>query len=126
MTKTRYDIIYFTEKLEIMAGKGSKQYPLDRIIEQCKRGSKRCALTPKLTEEYLEHIDSIMELKQVEQNLINRKAINYVVTLRIIDKITNGTEELKNMQEFQELKNNICSAHKYWSYVRGESKKHEK
>ena len=100
--------------------KRPKQYALDKILKQCSnRTSKSSTLTTKLTEEYLENIDYIMTLKQVEKDLIKWKAINFVETLRIINEIDTTTDELKNIEEFKELKENICKAHKYWGYLRG-------
>ena len=51
--------------------KRPKQYALDKILKQCSnRTLKSSALTTKLIEEYLENIDYIMTLKQVEKDLI--------------------------------------------------------
>ena len=61
----------------------------------------------------------MMALKQVEKDLVKRKAINFVETFRIIHEIMTKTEELKNIEEFKKLKENICKAHKYWGYLRG-------
>ena len=93
---------------------------LDKIIEQCNnRASRSCTLTDTLAEEYLKYIDDIMTLKQVEKDLVKRKAINFEVTFKIIHEIMTKTEELKNIEEFKKLKENICKAHKYWGYLKG-------
>ena len=102
-----------------MAGHNKKKYPLDRILQRAdERTSKAVQITPTLAAEYLEHIEEIMRL---EKDLVARRAINYGEVLKILENIEK-TDELRNCEEFKELKNNLTEAHKYWGYLRGTKK----
>ena len=105
-----------------MAGHNKKKYPLDRILHRAdERTSKAVQITPTLVAEYLEHIEQIMRLKEIEKDLVARRAINYGEVLKILENIEK-TDELQNCEEFKELKNNLTEAHKYWGYLRGTKK----
>ena len=75
-------------------------------------------MTPVLAAEYLEHIEGIIRLKEIEKDLVARRAIEYGEVFKILHEVEK-TKELKECVEFKELKANITEAHKYWGYLRG-------
>ena len=97
---------------------------MDQILEQCKnwQSKSREITSSELAVEYLEYVENILTLKQIEKDLVAQKAINFGQVFEIINMILSNTEELKNTKEFKELNLNISKAHKYWEYLQGRPK----
>ena len=94
--------------------KQHRLHPYHKVVQVAQnRKTTRTTLNTTLSQEYLDYVEKILQLKDIEKDIGSKKAVNFTLAFRIIQDINTNTEELRLVKAI------IIEAHKHWNYLKG-------